>query len=330
MIRALITTVPFGQVDPVSLSLLDEAGVEYVVNPIGRRLTEEELVSLVPGFDVLIAATEPITERVMMAGPQLRLISRVGVGLDNVDLLAARARGIAVAYTPDAPADAVAELTIGLALSLLRGVHLANTAIRQGVWKRIQGRRLAKVTVGVVGVGRIGRRVIRLLSAFGGQILANDLVPSTLDEPVRWVDKTTLFREADLVTLHVPLTRLTRNLVGAKELAMMQPDAFVINTCRGGVVDEAALSGALRDGRIAGAAVDTFAHEPYAGELVAVHTCLITPHMASMSADCRLKMEYGASQNAVAFQSGQPLHELVPESEYTMRASDVAPEEVES
>ena len=158
MTRALITTVPFGEVDPASLGLLDEAGIEYVLNPIGRRLTEDELVSLVPGFDVLIAGTEPITERVMEAARQLRLISRVGVGLDNVDLLAARARGIAVAYTPEGPADAVAELTIGLALSLLRGVYLANAAIRQGVWQRIQGRRLAQVTVGVVGVGRIGRR----------------------------------------------------------------------------------------------------------------------------------------------------------------------------
>ncbi len=101
MTRALITTVPFGEVDPASLVLLDEAGIEYVINPIGRRLTEAELVSLVPGFDVLIAGTGPITERVMEAAPQLRLISRVGVGLDNVDLLAARARGIAVAYTPE-------------------------------------------------------------------------------------------------------------------------------------------------------------------------------------------------------------------------------------
>ena len=242
MSRALITVVPFGQVDPAVLGLLDEAGIEYVINPIGRRLTEDELVSLVPGFDVLIAGTEPITKRVMEAALQLRLISRVGVGLDSVDLLEARARGIAVAYTPEGPADAVAEITIGLALSLLRGVHLANAAVRQGVWTRIQGRRLARVTVGVVGVGRIGRRVIRLLAAFGARILANDLAPVTLDEPVRWVDKPTLYREADLVTLHVPLTRLTRNLVGAEELAMMQPSAFLINTCRGGVVDEAALA----------------------------------------------------------------------------------------
>ncbi len=322
MTRALITTVPFGEADPASLELLDEAGIEYVINPIGRRLTEAELVSLVPGFDAMVAGTEPITGRVLEAGAQLRLISRVGVGLDNVDLLTARARRIAVAYTPEGPADAVAELTIGLALSLLRGVHVANSAIRRGVWKRIQGRRLARVTVGIVGVGRIGLRVIRLLSAFGARILANDLTQVPIDEPVRWVDKRTLFQESDVVSLHVPLTRLTRNLVGADELASMRPGALLINTCRGGVVDEAALATALRHGRLGGAAVDTFADEPYHGELVNVETCLITPHMGSMSADCRVRMECGASRNVVAFLRGGPVDELVPESEYAMRASE--------
>jgi D-3-phosphoglycerate dehydrogenase len=324
MTRALITTVPFGEVDPESLGLLERAGVEYVINPFGRRLTEEELAVLLPGFDVLIAGTEPITARVMDAGSELSLVSRVGVGLDSVDLLAARARGIAVAYTPEGPADAVAELTVGLALSLLRGVHLANMAVRQGVWKRIQGRRLAEVTVGVIGVGRIGRRVIRLLSAFGSRILANDLEPVVLEQPVQWVDKPTLFREADLVTLHVPLTAVTRNLVGGVELQMMRHDALVINTCRGGVVNEEALAAALRDGRVAGAAIDTFTHEPYHGDLVTVDTCLITPHMGSMSADCRQRMEVGAARNAVAFLRGEPVEELVPESEYAMRASERA------
>ncbi len=322
MSRVLITTVPFGEVDPISLRLLDEAGLEYVVNPVGRRLTEEELASLVPGFDCLIAGTEPITERVMAAEPGLRLISRVGVGLDNVDLTAARARNVRVAYTPEGPADAVAELTIGLTLSLLRSVHIANGAIRAGVWKRIQGRRLAKVSVGVVGVGRIGSRVIRLLSAFGGEILANDLAPVALDHDVRWVDKETLLREADVVTLHVPLTRQTRNFIDAAELALMRPDAVLVNTCRGGVVNEAALAETLRAGGIAGAGVDTFADEPYHGELVDVDSCLITPHMGSMSADCRLAMEVGAARNVVAFLTGQSLDEEVPESEYEMRLAD--------
>ena len=325
MPRALITAVPFGEVDRSSLNLLDAAGVSFDLNPLGRRLKAEELVSLIPGYDVLIAGTEPITDRALDAADSLRLISRVGVGLDSVDLAAARRRAIAVAYTPEAPADAVAELTIGMALSLLRGIHLANQAIRHGVWRRLQGRRLARVTVGVVGVGRIGGRVIKLLSAFGGRILGNDLTRAPVDElnrrgaNVEWAEFGTLLRESDIVTLHVPLTRGTRHLVGAGELAVMRRDALLINTCRGGVVDEAALATALRAGRLGGAAVDTFSHEPYDGELVGVETCLMTPHMGSMAADCRLRMEQGAAQNAVAFLRGDPLDELVPESEYELQ-----------
>ena len=325
MPRALITAVPFGEVDPSSLDLLQAAGVSFDLNPLGRRLTGEELASLITGYDVLIAGTEPITGRAIESADRLRLISRVGVGLDSVDLSAARRRGIPVAYTPEAPADAVAELTIGMALSLLRGVHLANQAVHRGIWQRLQGRRLARVTVGVVGVGRIGRRVIRLLAAFGCRVLAHDVSPGVLDSPddtVTWVDLATLLRESDLVTLHVPLTRRTRHLVGAGELAQMKSDAFLINTCRGGVVDEAALASALRHGRLAGAAVDTFTHEPYDGELVGLETCLITPHMGSMAADCRLRMETGAAQNVVAFLRGDPLDELVPESEYELHAEE--------
>jgi len=322
MTRVLITTVPFGQADRSALDVLDEAGLECVLNPVGHRLTEPQLVSLIRGFDVLIAGTETISRRVFETEPRLKLVSRVGVGLDSVDLLAARASGVTVAYTPDGPADAVAELTIALALALLRGVHRADAAIRDRRWTRIQGRRLAQVTVGVVGVGRIGRRVIRLLSAFGSRILANDLTPMTLSERVEWVDKTTLLRESDVLTLHVPLTRQTRHLVGADELALMRSNALLINTCRGGVVDEWALARCLRDGRLAGAAIDTFVEEPYEGELTELETCLLTAHMGSMAADCRMRMEYGAARNVVAFLRGDPLEEQVPEAEYVLQAED--------
>ncbi len=327
MTRVLIAAVPFGQVDRECLDLLDEAGVDCVPNPHGRRLSESELVSLVPGVDAVIAGTEPITRPVIRAARRLRLISRVGVGLDSVDLSAARERGVAVAYTPEAPADAVAELTIGLALSLLRGVHRANAAIRRGEWTRLPGRRLGSVTAGVIGVGRIGRRVVRLLSAFGARVLANDLAPVPLSEPVEWVDKPTLFREADVVTLHVPLTPATLGLVGPEQLAAMRPGALLVNTCRGGVVDEAALARALRAGRLAGAAVDTFVDEPYHGELVGLENCLLTAHMGSMAFDCRRRMERGAARNVVAFLRGEPMDEPVPESEYALQASAPAPVE---
>ena len=319
MTKALITTVPFGQLNGEPLRLLADAGFLCTINPLGRRPTETELVEMAAGFEVVIAGTEPITERVINAAAQLRLISRVGIGLDNVDLLAARAHGVAVAYTPDAPSPAVAELTIGLMLALLRGIHHANALAHEGNWQRVMGRRLAEITVGIIGVGRVGRRVVRLLDAFGTRVLAHDIAPSVQADRVEWTSKERIFREADVVTLHVPLTAATSHLVGLTELALMKPAAFLINTARGGVVDEAALAAALRDGKLAGAAVDVFSAEPYCGELASLKNCLITCHMGSMSEDCRFKMEYEAVVNAIRFVQGETAVQMVPESEYALR-----------
>ena len=148
MPKALITTVPFADKNRLPLELLEAAGISYLINPLGRRLKEMELAEMVKDADVLIAGTEPITDLVMGRASKLKLISRVGIGLDSVDLVAAERRGIKVAYTPDAPAPAVAELTFGLMLSLLRSVHVANLQMHQGTWQRHMGRRLAEVTVG--------------------------------------------------------------------------------------------------------------------------------------------------------------------------------------
>lgn len=320
--RALITTVPFAEVDGRPLALLEEEGIECILNPIGRRLREGELADLVGGVEVLIAGTEPITAAVMDRGDRLRLISRVGIGLDNVDLLAARQRGIQVSYTPDAPAPAVAEMTMGLILSLLRSLSGVDRAMRGGVWHRVIGRRLAELTVGVIGVGRVGKRLIRHLQGFAPRILANDLSPDRefcATYPLRWVEKETIYKEADVITLHLPLTPATRNLIGRRELDLMKSDAVLINTSRGGMVNEHDLAQALKQGRLAGAALDVFAQEPYAGELVAVENCVLTCHMGSMTRDCRAQMELEATEEAIRFFKQQPLRHLVPEEEYRLR-----------
>jgi len=321
--RVLVTTVPFGKVNRRSIALMEEAGIEYVINPIGRRLTEQELAEMAPGFGVLIAGTEPITARVMAAVPHLRLISRVGVGLDNVDLAAARARGIHVSYTPEAPAPAVAELAVGMMLALLRNIPGADRNLRSGVWDRFMGRRLSEMTVGVIGVGRIGSRVLRhLAGGFPGvRLLANDLAPNVelgRQLGVRWVDKEEIYREADVMTLHLPLTRLTHRLITAREIAMMKPTAVLINTSRGTMLDEPDLARMLRDGHLAGAGVDVFEREPYSGELASIDRCVLTCHMGSMSQDCRARMEIEATEEVVRFLKGEALQALVPESEYLM------------
>lgn len=325
--RVLITTVPFGEVDKKPLELLEDAGIEYTINPLGRRLQSNELADLIEDFDALIAGTEPITAETIRRGKRLRLVSRVGIGLDSVDLRAAREREVLVSYTPDAPAPAVAEMTVGLMISALRSLSQADRGLRAGVWHRIAGRRLAELTVGVIGVGRVGKRVIRHLEGFGARILANDPEPDAefgLRHLVCWVDKDTLFRGADVITLHVPLTPRTRNLIGWPQIQLMKPDAVLINASRGGMVNEHDLAQALKQGRLAAAALDVFGQEPYSGELVTVENCLLTCHMGSMSRDCRARMELEATEEVIRYFRGEPLRLLVPESEYLLRGDSDA------
>ena len=323
--RVLITTVPFGQHSPVALDRLRAEGLEFVINPIGRRLKEDELAEMIGGFDLLIAGTEPITARVLARADRLRLISRVGIGLDSVDLIAARERGVHVSYTPEAPAPAVAELTLGLMLALLRHIAPADRSVRGGEWHRLMGRRLDGLTVGVLGVGRVGSRVIRMIrAAFPSTvILAHDRSPHPAlasELGVRWVEPPVIFAEADIVSVHVPLTALTRDLIAARELAWMKPTAFLINTARGGIVNEADLAMALRARRLQGAAIDVFQEEPYTGELAGCEHVLLTCHMGSMSEDCRARMEIEATDEVVRFARSEPLLGLVPDEEYAIAA----------
>jgi D-3-phosphoglycerate dehydrogenase len=274
--------------------------------------------------EVLIAGTEPITAAVMDAAPGLRLISRVGIGLDSVDLHAARERGISVSYTPEAPAPAVAELTVGLMLSLLRGVQIANLGMHRGEWHRHMGRRIPEVTIGIIGTGRIGTRVLRRLSAFGSpRVLVNDLNPEPNLVPelkLEWVGKDVIYREADLISVHVPLTSLTANMIRAEQLATMKPDALIINTSRGGIINEADLHEALSRGHLGGAAVDVFEEEPYSGPLREFDRCILTCHMGSMSVDCRTRMEIEATEEAVRYLRGNALMRIAPEDEYLVQA----------
>lgn len=323
MTKVLITTLPFGDKNCLPIEQLEAAGVEYLINPLGRKLKEEELAEMISDFDVLIAGTEDITDAVMEKASKLKLISRVGIGLDNVDLLAAERRGIKVSYTPDAPAPAVAELTIGLMLSLLRSTHISNAQLHRGEWHRHFGRRIPEITIGVIGTGRIGARVLRRLSSFGTpRLLVNDIKPdSTIspDQKLEWVDKNTIYKEADLISLHVPLTAQTKNMIGRQQLMAMKPDAMIINTSRGGIINEAELAQVLEIGHLSGAAIDVFDSEPYVGPLSKIERCLLTAHMGSMSIDCRTRMEIEATEEAVRFITGQTLMGLVPSDEYEVQ-----------
>jgi len=322
MPKVLITTVPFAVKRRLPLDLLEQANIDYVINPYDRKLTEEELADLISDFDVLIAGTERISEKVLSNTSNLKHISRVGIGLDGVDLLAAEKRGIKVSYTPDAPAPAVAELTIGMMLTLLRSTHVSNTQMHNGEWHRFFGRRLSKVTIGIIGVGRIGIGVIKHLQGFGSpKILANDIsnIPHELNLPVQWTDQEKIFREADIITLHLPLTGLTKDSIKEEQLMLMKKDAIIINTSRGGIINEKDLYNVMQSGHLSGAAIDVFEREPYSGPLKDIERCMLTAHMGSMSFDCRTRMELEATEEAVRFLTGEPLEREVPKEEYNVQ-----------
>jgi len=323
MSKALITTVPFGDKNRLPLDLLRDEGIECVINPLNKKLTEDELAEMVTDFDVIIAGTEPITAKVMDNAANLKMISRVGIGLDSVDLLAAEERGIKVSYTPDAPAPAVAELTVGMMLTLLRSIHVSNDEMHDGRWHRYFGRRLSEITIGIIGVGRIGTGVLQHLTGFGlPRILLNDTVPNkNLDQGlnIEWVEKEKIYQEADIVTIHTPLTALTKNMVKKQQLLSMKKDSIVINTARGGIINENDLYDVMQSGHLSGAAIDVFGFEPYDGRLREIQRCLLTAHMGSMSIDCRTRMEIEATEEVVRFLTGQSLEGLVPEVEYEVQ-----------
>ncbi len=323
MPKVLITTIPFADKNRQPLDLLENTGIEYLINPFNKKLTENELADLITDFDVIIAGTEPITKKVMDNATNLKMISRVGIGLDSVDLLEAKKSGITVSYTPDAPAPAVAELTIGLMLTLLRSVQLSNMEMHNGKWHRFFGRRLSEITIGIIGVGRIGRGVLQHLQGFGSpKILLNDTSQNhDLDQTsnIEWVDKDTIYQKADIVTIHTPLTTQTKNMVKKEQLLSMKEDAIIINTARGGIINEQDLYEVMKDGHLDGAAIDVFNFEPYNGKLKEIRRCILTAHMGSMSVDCRTRMEIEATEEAVRFLTNQSLESVVPEEEYAVQ-----------
>jgi D-3-phosphoglycerate dehydrogenase / 2-oxoglutarate reductase len=320
--KVLITTVPFGEKNKLPLDLLKKSNIEYLINPLNKKLTEYELIEMLSDFDAIIAGTEKISEKVMNSASKLKYISRVGIGLDSIDLFAAKNKGIKVSYTPDVPAPAIAELTIGMMLTLLRSMHVSNLKMHQGKWYRILGKNISTSTIGLIGVGRVGIRVIKHLQSFNSpRILANDVsdLAKKLNLPVQWVDKEKIFKEADIITLHLPLTSSTKNLITEKDLMLMKKDAVIINTSRGGIINEKDLYNVLKSGHLNGAAIDVFEQEPYDGPLNKIERCLMTSHMGSMTIDCRVKMEIEATEEFIRFSRGEPLKREVPELEYNVQ-----------
>lgn len=264
------------------------AAAAEVIRP--RENTQKSLVAAIADCDALVARTHtPVTRELLDAGRRLKVVGIAGVGLDRVDLDAARERGIRIVHTPDAASDAVAEFTAALMLELLRPIGSLSAAYRAGQYRAVRaaphGPELCELVVGIVGVGRIGSRVARICSAgFGARVLINDIRDvGPFPFATETVDKPALYRMADIISLHVPLTAQTRGLIGAEALAMFKPGARLINTARGKVVDTPALLAALQSGQLAGATLDVTDPEPLPSDhpLWQQGNCILTPHVAA-------------------------------------------------
>ncbi len=295
-----ITTSSFDTDNP-AIQRLADAGWPIVRNPFGRKMSEGEVLDLLESSDAeaMIAGVEPLTRAVFDANPQLRMISRCGSGVDQVDVAAAEELGIAVYRTPETPAEAVAELTIALAIAVLRRIGEADRLIRSGEWQALMGRSYGKSRIGIVGLGHVGSRVAKVSVALGAEVgytdhfVDDDDLPTIRDRR----GSGTVGRRAD----HSPPARRGDASHGRSPiLDALGPGGVVVNTARGGLVDEEALFDALCEGRIAGAALDVYESEPYSGPLTTLPNVMLTCHMGSYARQVRAAMESEALRNALA------------------------------
>lgn len=301
MHRIAITTSSFGECNKNPVDLLMDNGFDVIMNPFRRTLKGNEIVDLCKGCIGIIAGTEVLNARALESLTQsmipvsdLKVISRCGAGLDNVALDAARNLGIKVFNTPDAPTLAVAELTVGLILNLLRKISYMDRNVRSEHWKKSMGNILSGKKVGIIGFGRIGKKVAGLLKALGCKVRYYDVRTEVSDCGTERVELDELLKSSDIVSIHVSLKEL---LIGDVEINKMKKGAYLINVSRGGVVKEEALYAALKNGHLSGAAIDVFEQEPYSGPLKELDSAILTPHIGSYALETRVEMEEQAVEN---------------------------------
>jgi D-3-phosphoglycerate dehydrogenase len=312
MFRVLITTPYLRRDDREAISYLEGAGCELTFSyydPDRPHRPAEELIEAAHGVDGILAGNDPWTRSVLEHLPTVRAISRYGIGYDRVDIQAATELGIAVANAPAGLDHAVAEFTVGLIIALSRHIVRVDRLVRQQVWSTVMGHNVAGATLGIVGFGAIGKQVARLLQGFHMRILAHDVVfdhAAAQELGVLRADLSHLLEEADIVSLHVPLLPATAGLIGEPELRCMKPTAYLINTSRGQVVEEAALVRALQDGWIAGAALDVVAQEPYrTGPLLSLDNTILTSHIAGSSREADRACRLLACENLILLLRGE-------------------------
>ncbi len=298
--KIAITTTSFAKYDATPLKLLKKRNLVVKINTSGRRLNKKETLKLCNGCIGIVAGTEEYDREVLQRLRSVKVISRCGVATENVDPDVAHKLRIKIYNTPETPTLAVAELTIGLILALLRKIALMDREMRANLWKKRMGSLLSKKQAGIIGLGRIGRKVAELLRALGADVFFAD--PNVTEKQAGGFTKIEfkqLLKSCDIISLHLSYSKRNYGLLGKKEFSLMKPGAFLINCSRGGVVDERALYLVLKEGKLSGAALDVFSQEPYSGPLKKLDQVILTPHIGSYAKEARIKMEIQAAKNLI-------------------------------
>lgn len=284
--KVLVTSNSFGKYDPAPAEKLRKAGFEVAYNPYGRMMEEDEFIRQLQGADAVILSTEKVTRRVLDHAPDLKMISRYGVGLDNVDLEYCREKGIPVTVTKNGNSNAVAEYAVTLMLSAAKGIGASGFSARQGKWKKFNGVDLTRKTIGIIGLGAIGKEVARKLQGFEPQILAYDIC---YDEAflknynVHKASMEELLKKSDVITLHSP-SQDEKPLLSEKEFELMKDQVILINTARASLIDYDVLLSAIDSGKIFAAGLDVHEHEPEFDErLMQYENIILTPHNAAIT-----------------------------------------------
>jgi phosphoglycerate dehydrogenase-like enzyme len=316
MNKVLMAPMTLVGLEGAFVEVLREAGFELVYPNTGTQLLEDELMAFLPGIKASLAGSEPYTARVLAANPQLRVIARVGVGYDAVDVAAATKHGCAVTITPGTNEGSVAEHTFCLILGLAKRLVSQHLGVKEGGWPRSVNLPLRGRTLGIAGLGRIGKAVALRGAAFGMRLLAYDPIPDTTfatHHHITLVPFERLLTESDYLTLHLPVSTESRYLINRDTLALMKPTAFLINTARGAVVNEADLLDALRNKRLAGAGLDVFEEEPPGKHpLFELDNVLLTPHAAGTDVQSRDDMALSAARAIVSLSRGEwPAEKIV-------------------
>ena len=308
--KILVATRSFGSTSSKPWDVLNQAGCEIVKADMSQKMTEERLIDLLQGVDGAVIGVVPMTAHVIEQSPSLKVVSMHGVGVDHIDLTAAAQKGVVIANCQGANDQSVADLTIGLMIAIARDIPLVDSKVREGGWGAHAGSELWNKTLGLIGLGRIGRGVAKRALGFDMKVLAYDpyVGANDVEQGISLVSFEEVLQNSDYVSLHAALSEETRHMIGVPQLQIMKPTAYFINTSRGALVDEAALHDALRKKQIAGAALDVYEVEPPKDNpLLGLENIVVTTHIGAHTRESIERVGVMAAENVLqTLQGGQP------------------------